>query len=80
MNENRWSPRFSAYARAHGRSETAQLEHDTEEYPGGKMVGFILWINARWREWQLTVGRKDLEAIDDREQAHFTAWLAERCP
>lgn len=39
-----WNPRFVAYAKAHGKTPSAMLEHDAKEWPGGTMCGFILWI------------------------------------
>lgn len=39
------NPRFIAYAKAHGRSGTAQLVHDRKAWPGGVMCGFILWMS-----------------------------------
>lgn len=48
----KWNPYFVAYAATNGRTCAAQVEHDREEYPGGSMVGFILWMNQRWAEWR----------------------------
>ena len=43
---NDWNPRYLAYCRATGGlSPDATLERDREQYPGGCMCGFILWIN-----------------------------------
>ena len=51
-----WTPRYTAYAQAHGRSPDQMLEFDSERYPGGKMCGFILWIDAKWSEWATVTG------------------------
>ena len=40
----KWNPHFVAYAKKHGRTPEAQMEHDQKEFPGGCMCGFILWI------------------------------------
>lgn len=45
-----WNPRYVAYARQHGRTPEAQMEFDREEYPGGCMVGFMLWVQGLLRE------------------------------
>lgn len=44
------NPRYANYARAHGRDPNAQLEQDRLDWPGGSMVGFVLWNNERLRE------------------------------
>lgn len=40
-----FNPRFVIYAKAHGMSPEAMLEHDAAAWPGGKMCGFILWMS-----------------------------------
>lgn len=71
MNRPRRNPRYVAYARSQGRSPAAQLRHDLEEYPGGCMCGFILWIRARVREFQTL--RPDCFVGDHiRDQEAFT--------
>lgn len=49
-----WNPRYLAYAKAHGfeGDPEGMLAHDSAEWPGGHMTGFILWIQARWAEWR----------------------------
>lgn len=41
------NPRYVNYARAHGRTPDEQLAQDRKDYPGGCMVGFVLWNRAR---------------------------------
>lgn len=38
---------FELYCTAQGRTKPAQLAHDTDLYPGGKMCGFIIWWGHR---------------------------------
>ncbi len=76
-----WSHRYRMFARAHGRSPEAQLEHETAQWPGGKMCGFILWIHEQWRGFWKAAGYSS-EAwdyhTDDRYQNEFDAWLDEK--
>ena len=73
-----WNPYFVRYAAAHGRSSKAQLAQDKIDWPGGKMVGFMLWIRRQWQEWAVEVGHslaKDsgawLTQDDYNSFAHF---------
>lgn len=49
-----YNPRYVAYAHANGRTPDDMLTYDYEQYPGGCMTGFILWISSRstefWKE------------------------------
>ena len=45
-----WNPRYANYARAHGRTPDEQLVQDRKDWPGGTMVGFVLWNKDRLRE------------------------------
>ncbi len=47
-----FQPRFIIYAAAYGRTAAAQLEHDEAAWPGGCMVGFMLWITAQRRAFK----------------------------
>lgn len=68
----KWNLRYVAYSRAHGRDPAAMLEHDKREHPAGCMVGFVCWINDRWREFE-----PDLEKRRFRH-AEFDAWLQQK--
>lgn len=43
-----WNWRYLAYCQAHGRAPEMQLAADAIRWPGGKMAGFMLWIQAQW--------------------------------
>lgn len=64
---------FIAYAKAHGNTPERQLGLDHEAFPGGVMVGFMLWINAmRTRCW-----RERREIMFDRNRiGNVDAWVA----
>ena len=69
-----WNPRFALYARAQGRKPQAQLDHDREEYPGGCMAGFILWMGPFFRRFATECPEHYVgNAIHDH--AAFDRWL-----
>jgi len=72
-----WNPRFVAYARSHGNSPEAQLELDAEQWPGGKMAGFVLWISERWREWRSDNRRGRDDFLSNEDHASFDAFISE---
>ena len=47
-----YNPRYVAYARSHGHTPDAMLETDNREWPGGCMTGFMLWLGARWTDFE----------------------------
>ena len=70
-----WNPRFELYAEMHNRTPDAMLAFDAERYPGGRMAGYITWIDERWRDYARAKGlSRDLASLD---QAAFDAWLRE---
>lgn len=71
-----WNPRFVHYATANGRGPEAMLEADRAAWPGGIMTGFILWIRARWQEWDKLMGLPAEEPHDDEQCRQFDTWLA----
>jgi hypothetical protein len=85
MSKQGWNPRFTLYAKSNGLSERQQLKKDREEWPGGCMIGFSLWIGRKWSEWwqQHRGDRRDLpesvfDAIrGDEEHKLFDEWLSE---
>ena len=62
-----WNPRFVAYAAAHGRTPEAQSDHDRQEWPGGMMVGFMLWMSDRQRDF-----------LAAHPEAFFVGWNGRR--
>jgi len=49
---NTYTDRYTAYARAHGYTPDEMMERDAEQWPGGIMTGFILWIDEKKRAFQ----------------------------
>jgi hypothetical protein len=71
------NPRYFEYARKHGRTPSEMLAHDEVRWPGGCMTGFILWIDARWQEFD-QITKKAYRLYHGRTQnAHsvFDHWL-----
>lgn len=78
-NADKLNSRYRAYMSAHLVGDRdLMLEIDAQRFPGGKMVGFIVWGGTLLREWLARTGtRRPLSAAD---HAAFDAWLAERFP
>lgn len=64
---NEYNSRYLLYCKAHGNDwdPSRQLEEDSMKWPGGKMCGFMLWIQEKWRVF----GAKNNVPID------FDTWL-----
>jgi hypothetical protein len=69
------NPRYAMYAAAHGKTPDEMLAHDEVAWPGGKMCGFILWIQLRWREWDKENNWPSNEPHDEHRQHEFDEWL-----
>lgn len=67
------NPRYYFYSKAHGRTHEEMLEYDRKRYPGGCMCGFILWITAKWREWESLTGNTPPRLTSDYRD--FDEWL-----
>lgn len=70
-----YQPRYLAYCAVQGRAPEAQLAHDKDAWPGGSMAGFILWINARWTEWNALTGWPSGETHGKTQHEEFDLWL-----
>ena len=80
-----YQPRYIAYAQAHGKTPEEMLAKDGDLWPGGKMTGYITWINERWAEWdrghaQNRGGFLREWIRTEIEHDEFTAWLLSRYP
>jgi hypothetical protein len=84
------NPRYLAYCRAHGHTWQEQQVLDEENWPGGRAVGFILWISAAWQAFDQAHGISIKQSLDTRRlrrwdvfrphkidpQVAFDMWLA----
>jgi hypothetical protein len=73
-----WNPRYLAYC--YPCSPQNQLALDRKLYPGGCMTGFILWVKARWREFDQMKGQRadDPDSRTDQKMREFDGWLLAR--
>lgn len=69
------NPRYAAYARAHGRTPEAMLEHDRAEFPGGCMAGFIAWMSKQNAAFFLDSPGSFVGCGRIGDQAAWTAFL-----
>ena len=69
---SQYQPRYLAYCAAHGRTPDEQMAHDEEEWPGGVMVGFMLWISQQWERFERETKTAKL---DPERQVRFDAWI-----
>jgi len=75
-NAEPWSSRYLKYARHEGTPDPAvMLRRDESRFPGGKMVGFILWIGSRWAQWRELRGLKHDLPLADTHHDDFDGWL-----
>lgn len=65
-----WNSRFVAYAASMGMGPDECLAHEKKTCPGGCMGEFIIWMRARWLEF-------DPSGYSHSAQDHieFDAWL-----
>lgn len=62
-----YTKRFALYARAHGRRP--------DQMAAGHM--YMLWIQARTRQWKELAGLRPLDLMSEADHAAFDAWLEE---
>jgi len=81
---NDLNPRYVAYCLAHGASSPDEMrERDRLAWPGGRMCGFILWMNAQWIDWGNVAPSRGFKGVrsDFRSEEHlqdFDRFLWER--
>lgn len=75
-----YQPRYIAYCKSNNRKPEEQLNHDSEQYPGGKMAGYIIWIGEMWHKWSKETNEKPEWAGSWSNQQHkkFDKWLKEK--
>ena len=79
MTELACNPRYVCYAReVHGAPPLVALNLDRALWPGGCMCGFMLWIQARWREFGGVRLEMNPKVKTDADHEAFDAWLKER--
>lgn len=66
-----WNPRYVAFAKTQGHTPAEQLEIDRAKL--GRMVDFMLWIQAQASAWKKANGGRAL--VGDEAQASFDRFL-----
>lgn len=77
MDEERdINPRYLAYCKFHKLSIKEMREYDDKKYPGGHMLGFMLWIQEKWKEWEKTKNLPfKIEHYSTNMHKEFDEWL-----
>ena len=79
MSKRTYTHRYTVYAAQHGKTPDEMLAHDKKRWPGGKMCGFMLWINKRWQEWHEAKGyRRHDYIVTSADHVDFDAWIVQR--
>lgn len=71
----KYNPRYTAYARFHGKTEEEMLAHDKARFPGACMVEFMLWIQNKWREWKKENNLSNQHILSKKNHKKFDEWL-----
>lgn len=80
MKSEEYQSRYVAYASAHGNIPPEQLKHDSVNWPGGKMAGYLIWITQMWRTWADEAGEVAQygDAWSPSQHTAFDAWLTQK--
>lgn len=77
-----WNPRYTLYAKLHGKSEEDMIKLDRERYPGGCMTGFMAWVQHHLLEYRDAHPEQHVHDVDRRpmygafvDHEHVDAWL-----
>ena len=79
-----WNPRYELWAKLHNLSPEDMGVKDQEDWPGGCMTGFSLWIQEKWSKWAKEVSQETgeyygeiLKHLNDKDNKNFDTWLQE---
>jgi hypothetical protein len=79
--DSKINPRYLAYCRYHRKSPEEMKAIDRARFVGGSMVGFMLWMDLRWREFDKCMGNGPVGTnahdayIHIKYEAEFDKWL-----
>lgn len=72
-----WNPRYVLYAKAAGYpGPDLAIILDTERWPGGRMAGFTMWIQAAWTGWRIAMGYSRDTPLTQEDHQEFDIWLS----
>lgn len=74
-----WNPRYVAYCEAHNVTDPDEMiAFDHARFPGGRMTGFIVWIQAMWIRWDRANPGRTMHG--PAEHHDFDRWLRNERP
>lgn len=71
-----WNKRYLIYAQSHLSTPEDMMESDRWRYPGGKMCGYLNWINESIRQWKAETGH--VGPLVPADHMRFDVWLQAR--
>jgi len=75
-----YQSRYLAYCTLTGDKTPEEImERDEKQWPGGRMTGFILWVNERWGKWyEIAYPEGKPEVLTCKDHENFDKWLRKR--
>jgi hypothetical protein len=69
-----YQQRYVAYAKSNGKTPDEMLKHDKNNFPGGCMANYIIWINSKISDFKCLIGKNGY-GLSREEHDQFNEWL-----